>query len=335
MALNSQQRGKVFELFIKQILLNSGFSEVPTDNFLVYQGTSGLMLHGLAQPHNADVLVDPPFQIPFFFPSRLIIECKCYKTPIGLTVLRNALGLRNDINGFDIVNEEILRNRRNPRRVTASVFNQNRYFYQVAVASMNGFKKPAEEFALVHRIPLIDIGRMPFKQSLESMLFSREFQDDHDQDLNDTQESQDINDFRTTIAWTAIREEMNAHLDRFTVGILSSGDILFIYTHTNEGWLFDAREIELHWSSNRRLWQISPRGENLEGESWFELPNILFDPWAASGFRKDDAIDIKEKHFKDLYIMGKDRTGRVRLQLLSLSKTFVDEARHSLRSSPE
>ena len=74
MALNSQQRGRVFERFIGQILLNSGFKTVVPDGQIIYQSSSGLMLHGLAQPHNTDVLVNPPFQIPFFFPSRFSLQ---------------------------------------------------------------------------------------------------------------------------------------------------------------------------------------------------------------------------------------------------------------------
>ncbi|MCC8163537.1 MAG: hypothetical protein LIO86_10360 [Lachnospiraceae bacterium] len=69
-------KGKLFEFFVKQLLMSCGFRPVDKDGLLVYEGTAGTMVQGLGQPHNADVLLSPPVQIPFYFPTRLIVECK-------------------------------------------------------------------------------------------------------------------------------------------------------------------------------------------------------------------------------------------------------------------
>ncbi len=331
MALNSQQRGRVFERFIQQILLNSGFKTVIPDGQIIYQSSSGLMLHGLAQPHNTDVLVNPPFQIPFFFPSRLIVECKCYKASVGLSTIRGALGLREDVNSFDIVTKEILEKRKNYRRKGVAVFNRDRYFYQVAVASLSGFTKPAQEFALVHRIPLINIERMPFSQQVRDILFRGDIGDE------DTQADQAPENTDPLIdeQWQSLQESLGDILKRFCIAILSSGDILFLYTEVGGQWFFDADEIELHWADNKRLWQIKPRNQNDRAESWFELPNILFEQWAQREFGKEEAINLKERNFQNIYVMGKDADGSVRLKVLRLSSEFITEARERLNQIRE
>jgi hypothetical protein len=153
--------GKALELLIKSVLLHIGFTEVRSDNRYIFDGTAGQMIQGLGDAHNADVLLEPPVQTPFYTPMRLLIECKDYCYPVSLNVLRSALGLREDINHFEIVDEEELRVRRQNRRA-GIVHNHQRYLYQVAVASTSGFSGPAQNFALSHRIPLIEVNKMPF-----------------------------------------------------------------------------------------------------------------------------------------------------------------------------
>ena len=102
-------KGKLFEYFVFRLLVSCGFKPVIPDGLLVYKGGPGLMVQGIGQPHNADVLLTPPIQTPFYYPTRLLVECKCYDEPIGLPQIRNALGLRDDINNFEIVTEDILK----------------------------------------------------------------------------------------------------------------------------------------------------------------------------------------------------------------------------------
>lgn len=46
--------GKAFELFVKRILVNIGFSEVVSDGLYIYDGTPGQMIQGLGEAHNAN-----------------------------------------------------------------------------------------------------------------------------------------------------------------------------------------------------------------------------------------------------------------------------------------
>lgn len=83
-------KGKLFEFFVSRLLVFCGFKPVVKDGLLVFNGKPGTMVQGLGQAHNADVLLEPPFQTPFYFSTRLLVECKCYSDTIGLPVIRNA-----------------------------------------------------------------------------------------------------------------------------------------------------------------------------------------------------------------------------------------------------
>lgn len=54
------------------------------------------MLQGLGEAHNADVLLEPPVQSPFYSHSRLLFECRDYSRRVGLNTLRSALDCRQE-----------------------------------------------------------------------------------------------------------------------------------------------------------------------------------------------------------------------------------------------
>ncbi len=132
-------KGKAFEILVKRILLNIGFTEINSDDLYIYDGTAGQMIQGLGEAHNADVLLQPPVQIPFYTPSRILIECKDHIRKVGLDTLRSALGLREDINHFEVVDFDVMRRRRANNRRGRPIYCYDRYYYRVAVASMSGF----------------------------------------------------------------------------------------------------------------------------------------------------------------------------------------------------
>ena len=95
--------GKLFEIFVRKLMNTIGFSNICSDGLYIFNGSAGQMIQGLGEAHNADVLVEPPVQIPFTAPVRLLIECKDYCSPLGLNIIRSALGLKEDVNHFEIV----------------------------------------------------------------------------------------------------------------------------------------------------------------------------------------------------------------------------------------
>ena len=103
-----------------------------TGKLYIYDGPAGQMIQGLGNAHNADVLLEPMVQTPFYTPTRLLIECKDYdKKKVGLDVVRGVLGLREDINHFEIVDTNILQERRKQNRNVINNYSYIRYTYQL------------------------------------------------------------------------------------------------------------------------------------------------------------------------------------------------------------
>ncbi|MFH1367670.1 MAG: hypothetical protein ABII64_00960 [Elusimicrobiota bacterium] len=339
MSAQSQLKGAAFEWFVRNYLISCGFKQVKTDNFLIYKGGPGLMVHGLGQPHNADVLLSPPIQIPFYYPARLLVECKGYNKEVQLPVIRNALGLREDINRFDIVTPDILRKRRNYRRRTNALYDCRRYLYQVGVASIKGFGKPAQEFAATHRIPLISFENHPSFQLLNNLMsyindivlnklevraLIKCFQDNQVLEfrINDEEKYSVFNEFVIS---------SNKLFRNALIGILDTGDIIFIHNH-NRDTFFNQRaqqtNINIHWSSESKYWMIKPQ-EIGEWKLTFELPEQLFNEWSETNYDRAEAINMKENNFSNIYLFAV-KNGRFWFHILKLSQAFLDNARRGL-----
>jgi len=150
-------KGAFLEYVVRRLFVKCGFRAVKPDDVFVYERSPLTYIQGRGAAHDADVLMDPPIQFPFSYPIRIVFECKNYGKNVGLPVVRNALGLRTDINDFEIVTEEFLQARKNNRRASIAVETRNRYFYQVGIAAVNHFAKPAMEFAVNNKIPLLSL----------------------------------------------------------------------------------------------------------------------------------------------------------------------------------
>ncbi|MBO9684536.1 MAG: hypothetical protein J7502_18025, partial [Flavisolibacter sp.] len=156
---SGQLKGTLLEYLIRQLLQNCGFSAVKPDGHYIYEqrGTGLFFINGKGAAHDADVLMDPPIQLPFSYPSRILFECKAYETTIGLNVVRNALGLRYDINEFEIVTDESIQKRKNNRRANYAISDRKRFDYQVGVAAVEPYSPAAFEFAANNKIPLFSL----------------------------------------------------------------------------------------------------------------------------------------------------------------------------------
>ncbi len=68
--------------------------------------------------------------------------------------MRSASGFRADINDFEIVKEDFLLDRQNNQRKLLAISDRKRHFYQVGIATLFEFSKPALEFSANNKIPL-------------------------------------------------------------------------------------------------------------------------------------------------------------------------------------
>jgi hypothetical protein len=153
----SSIKGGLLEYFIRNLLINCGFKSVIPDGTKIYNRGNLTMINGRGAAHDADVLMTPPIQMPFTYPYRVNFECKAYKNPVGLAIIRNALGFRYDVNGFEIVTYPQIQARQNQTRTIPAIDRRQRFNYQIGVAFVERNTNSAFEFAANNKIPLISL----------------------------------------------------------------------------------------------------------------------------------------------------------------------------------
>ena len=309
--------GKAFELFVKRILVNIGFSEVTSDGLYIYNGAPGQMIQGLGEAHNADVLLEPPVQTPFYSKTRLLIECKDYRTKISLNVVRSALGLREDINNFNIVDmNELATRRQQNRRATPPVF--DRYSYQVAIAALAGFTTQAQKFAATYRIPLIEFNKLPFWSDFCQAIGYDNF----------NRNSRRVN-FDMIDSENRLRELADRIGHRMAVAITNSGQMLFLYHTTDERIHFN-QHYSLHWIDPKEPWILRSGND----EYLFQLPEHILKMWLNKSTdeleMKREAVNCKANFFSNMVVYYTDY-GQPSIKMISIDRFQLEEALNRLR----
>lgn len=343
----SSVKGKLFEFFVCKLLLFCGFQPITKDGLLIYDGPSGTMIQGLGQPHNADVLLAPPIQTPFYFPTRLLVECKCYDGPIGLPIIRNALGLREDINSFDIVTEDILKSRQSPKS-SQKYYSIQRYVYQVAVASLSGFKSTAFPFAQAHRIPLISFSDSTLFDSIRSCISELMFYAQEDaqfekelllflQKEQDTPHGDLFFRHKQKNVLSGFIEQILYFQRRITIGLLEDGTILFLIKSEPGDSTKEINQYSdgysIHWSHQSKAWELHDRKQRY----YFELPHEIYKQWKKSaGEQRRAALSIKRDYFSKIVLFGNnteryDRSNGI--ITIYLSEQFMRDAERGLDES--
>lgn len=308
--------GKAFELLVKQLLLNIGFTEINSDGLYVFDGAAGQMIQGLGEAHNADVLLEPPVQTPFYASTRILIECKDYTRRVGLNTVRSALGLREDINHFDVVDKRELEARRIQRR-SGLTYNYTRYYYQVALASMSGYTIPAQKFAATHRIPLLEFNKLPFWEDFCNIL--------HNRNMHGYSSSRHYYEDETYVELCHMIDSIG---ERIAIAITNSGQMLFLYRVNNEINEF-ADDYSLHWIDRNSLWSLVSGNTEYQ----FQLPNSIMELWLKNSAdeldMKRNAINCKASFFSNMVIYYK-LYGRPQIKMVSINREKLREARELL-----
>lgn len=295
-------RWKLFEKYVRNVLTRCGFSQVRPDKLVVYNGSAGRMINGIGGAHNADVLVEPPFQIPFTFPSRILIECKFHAPPnkkIGLPIMRNLLGLRQDVNILEIVDRAMLKKRKRSRSVPLNKNNFARYQYQVALATTSRVTIPAQEFALSHRIPIFIFGQSKRHAWLKEML---------------NYENMPQRKTKPKSEWPLL-------------AVAEEGVMFFLFNESNTTFIPEKTEYEgrIHWSKDEHEWIIEIDEDKKRVTFYFEIPDRIFSSWAKHDFSKAKSADLKRQFFKDITVTGKTLDGRLIFFTIKLDKEWLKE----------
>lgn len=145
-------KGYLLEEILARLIYNTGYrllvDPVQDPRELARRG-NGLVVKGRGAEHQADVLGQLNWIPAFTYPIRLFVEAKSGRSKVGIPVVRNALGVLDDLNqNYSTVGEG-----------RALV---QRYNYRYALFSTSGFTAAASDMALAHQISLIDLSGPDF-----------------------------------------------------------------------------------------------------------------------------------------------------------------------------
>jgi len=152
----AQIRGLLLEEAVLHLLRSAGYSPIygrGADDTLEQEGNA-LFVKGRGERHQIDAIADYRIQPPFSNPQRLLVEAKFYdRQRVGLAVVRNAVGVLNDVSQFFIA----------PRTGSARKL---RFHYQYAVVSATRFSDRSQRYAYAHDVFLIPLGESMFFREL-------------------------------------------------------------------------------------------------------------------------------------------------------------------------
>ena len=156
MATISQIRGMLLEEALLRLLQTSGYQTVNKANSdpTLKDGHSGLEVMGRGSKHQIDAVADFSITPPFSYPQRLLVEAKCYAEtrPVGLPILRNAVGVLKDVGEYWVSRDGL------PPKT--------RYHYNYALFSASGYSANAEQYAYAHDIYLIPLSNSKYIQMI-------------------------------------------------------------------------------------------------------------------------------------------------------------------------
>lgn len=346
-------KGALLEYIVRQLLKNCGFTNVKADNVYSFERSGLFFVNGKGAAHDADIIMNPPIQMPFTYPTQLIFECKAYGKSTSLPIVRNALGLRNDLNDFEIVTKKSIKKRQNNRRASYAIETRNRFLYQIGVASVNDFSKPSVEFAANNKIPLLSLSWLLMPSVISSY-------NSINQNLIDTFPSEDIknvydflknregniysNKYQRAFNFLSanniigdIITTANTTINYSFVGLLETGDMVFLFARSrSENNILNQSGIsvfkaEIHWFSNQpnvwRLTVINPRQNNQRTEFDFFVPKRIFDHWKQFNLDKSVALDIKQKYFSKVFVFNQKNNPEAPFSIINIDRAWLDRIR--------
>lgn len=149
----SALKGYLLEEILAYLIKNTGYrllvDPLQDQRELAWRG-SGLVVQGRGGVHQADVLGQLMWIPAFTFPIRLFVEAKCTTNKTGISIIRNAVGVVDDIN------QNYAPIREGSDRLI------RRFAYRYALFSTAGFTKHSVDYAMAHQISLIDLSGPDF-----------------------------------------------------------------------------------------------------------------------------------------------------------------------------
>jgi len=350
-------KGGLLEYIIRNLLKNCGFTNVKADGLYTFERGGLFFINGKGAAHDADVIMNPPIQMPFTYPSQIIFECKAYGTTANLPVVRNALGLRTDINDFEIVTKSSLRKRQNNRRAAYAIETRKRFLYQVGVASVNDFSKPAIEFASNNKIPLLSLNWFLSAGIIENF-------NSIDQPLIDHFNQNDINNLYTFLkdrngnlytpqyepALRLLRSDnilgdivtfANTTINYSYIGLLETGDMVFLFARTrsednilNQLKGLTGLKAEIYWNPNRpNVWRLIVfNAQQIDQRTEFDffVPKRIFQYWEQFNLTRVMALNIKREFFSKIFVFNNRNNLEMPFSIINIDQEWLNHAIEAL-----
>lgn len=354
-------KGAFLEFIVRNILKSCGFSNVIADKLYTFENKGLFFINGKGAAHDADVIMDPPIQIPFSYPMRIIFECKSYDMTVGLPVVRNAAGLRDDINNFEIVTKDFLLERKK-NRTKYAVENRSRHLYQVGVVSLDKFSAAATEFAIHNKIPLLSLSSN-FNRYIADQINSIS-----QENINECSAQSIANLFkylkdREGNLFTSTYEEarnllyengnvfQNIHtlstyvIKKTNVGLLENGQVIFLFKESEgEEDIFNSNynsrlTAQLHWKRDSKdIWELDVLAEgnpDYRTRYRFFLPKEILREWGEFSNSKNSALELKNQFFSKIMVFNKGNHYSFPLSIVNLDEEWLNRLRAELRNNSE
>lgn len=349
-------KGALLEYIVRQLLKSCGFTNVKADKLFSFERGGLFFINGRGAAHDADIIMNPPIQMPFAYPSQLLFECKAYGTVTSLSIVRNAAGLRNDINEFEVVTRGSLLERQNNRRAAYAVDTRTRFLYQVGVASVNDFTKPCVEYATNNKIPLLSLSWFlpratirDFNNINQTLINSfdpddmqnlYDFLKDREGDFYDDKYRRARNFLRSDNILGNIVTEANGTINYSYVGLLETGDMVFLFAQSrsednilNQLNGFTALKAEIHWFSNRpNVWRLTVYNNRIRDQQTdfdFYVPKRIFDHWKTFNLDKNAALDIKQEFFSRIFVFNHQNNPEVPFSIINIDREWLEQIRNN------
>jgi len=349
-------KGALLEYIVRQLLKSCGFTNVMPDNLFSFERGGLFFINGRGAAHDADIIMNPPIQMPFAYPSQLLFECKAYGTVTSLPIVRNALGLRNDINEFEIVTRDSLLERQNNRRAAYAIDTRTRFLYQVGVASVNDFTKPSVEYATNNKIPLLSLSwflgatTIHDFNSIDQVLVSSfnpediqslyNFLKDREGDMHSAKYRTVYNFLRSDNIFGDIMTFANTTINYSYVGLLETGDMVFLFARSrsednilNQLNGFAGLKAEIHWfRDSQNVWRLTVyNSQNRDQQTDFDfyVPKRILDHWKSYNFDKNAALDIKQDFFSRIFVFNQQNNPEVPFSIINIDKEWLERIRNN------
>jgi len=338
----SQVRGALLEEAVLYLLEKFGYETIEsvplnTDESL-RGGHSGLEVRGRGTWHQIDALAGFLSSPAFMYPLRLMVEAKCYqeKRPVGIEVVRNAVGVLKDIseNYFSIIGDD------------ASV-KIPRFNYHSAIFSTSGYTSGTVNYALAHQVFLIQYENVPVIQPLINSIMN--FDESCITGFGKTAISEVRRLYRDAIRERVFEVDVHQYITPRGLELINTNLVDFLKRIRGSYFGMLQGRWPLHLLTSSPLppaafksdtvrchvvgrlngeWRFTPANYNIGDEGWFELEfnipdgvaNLIKEKWGD----REAVANIKQEHFSYIYISG--IIGGVRRNVrLELDQDWINE----------